>query len=215
VKSIPFFALPLIVLLGSTDVRAFGVVLHTGTVEWRWSLDPDADFSMWTVAPIVTSPPAQWTWNTGSSQWISVGQDGLLNGSPVPSNVPVYFGVEYFNRFDTRVSGTFWADDIVVDVILSGRSQGISSDPPPSSYAGFGTHLWTETPGRGNNFLVFKVLNTGGSQIGLATEAWALIPEPGTMSLMGVLVLGAAAIGRRRSRKHRQHAAYDAALRAL
>jgi hypothetical protein len=175
-------------------VQAASVPIHTGTAEWRWSLDANADFSTWTVASVVTSPPASWTNSTGSAQWISFSETGLPKLDP---NTPIFFGVEYSNPNNGAVVGKFWVDDAVVDVYLNGTAQGISFNPPPNSFQGTGTAFATATAPAGTSLLVFEVLNVNGFQTGLAVEAVA-VPEPATMGLMGGLVLGAAGIGLRR-----------------
>lgn len=87
------------------------------------------------------------------------------------------------------LSGKFWADNTVLDILLNGVS--ITLTAPGGTFNGVGTMFGTSDPTKfvtGTNTLTFKVRNlalNGGNPSGLRVSALVTaVPEPGTWLLM-------------------------------
>ena len=158
--------------------------------------------------PFINLSPPHWMANTGTSQWISPKQTYAVNSLGSPDGDYTYrvtFDLTGFIPGTAALSFQFAADDHVSDVLLNGVSTGINA-------AGFtswhGTYDLASGFVAGLNTLDFIVHNNapGGSltPTGLRVEFLSHeaeageIPEPATVGLLGLGLLGLSLYARRR-----------------
>lgn len=155
-----------------------------------------------------------WAADTTSSKWISpqsyYGNSSVTGGVDAVGNYTytTTFSLAGLNPATATISGTFYADDGVVQIDLNGGNTGVALQGPGHSNS-LVSQSFSISSGfvAGTNTLSFVVDNTartGSNPSGLMVEnftgtAATAVPEPAALGLMSLAVVGLAS--RRKSSK--------------
>ncbi len=181
-----------ITTLFSTGVDSAGNPLALGAADTHYTVNENAG----NLARVVNPPHPLYVPNDANSQWIWQQADGLPGS--VTRTFRTTFDLTGFNPNDVRING-FWAvDNNGLDILLNGASTGVSLlGSPFSNFTTLNPLSISSGFIVGVNTLEFVVQDLGPPGAFRAQLSAFSIPEPGTLALFGLGLLGAVFARRR------------------
>ena len=191
----------LITTLYNTGVDASGAVLPDGTVgDPHYALTSVPGGT--TVTRVITSaslfPIPPYIGDNTSSRWIGPNNDSDLNGPVGNYTFRTTFDLTGFDFTTASIAGGWATDNNGLDILINGASLGYTTSFTQFSL-GFSAFAVTSGFVAGVNTLDFVVFN-GGGPIGLRVEMTGTVPEPGSLALAALALVGLGLAARRRQR---------------
>jgi hypothetical protein len=187
-----------IVDLYNTGVTDAGTVQANGASALHYALtaSPDPIVGLRVATSDNGFPIPPWIGDNATSAWIGPVGDQALDGSVGSYTYLTTFTLNNVDPATAKISGQWSVDNRGLDILLNGRSLGITNDNAFTSFTPF-----TISSGfvSGLNTLEFVVLNESGPT-GLRVEMTGTagaVPEPATWAMM-VLGFGVVGAGMRR-----------------
>jgi len=192
------------VATADNSIDANWTVRYLGTVWPTTAATPAATPAYAVVTSWPVAPVGPWIGYDGISNWISpslVPSSGNVTSAPGYYAFTTSFTVSAGNLASYFIHGRFAVDNAVVYVMVNNNYTGISlaGEYNYAQWTSFDINNLSGWFAEGNNTLTFLVQNLSGSSsnpVGLRVE----IPEPGTLALVGLALVG---FGVARKRKQR------------
>jgi hypothetical protein len=194
---------------------ALGVAAHAAPPVFSTGVDDSGNLlPVGAVDPhyVITSVPAKalsahvsslhpsWVANTGSSQWINPTGDGMVYFDVGTYTYEMKFDLTGYDADTLAITGS-WASDNASSIYLNGAYTGFVSPSGPNNELGkMSSFALTDGFKDGMNTLRFDVENTGfqsGLHVHITSASAELVPEPGSVAILGA-VAGLTLLSRRR-----------------
>lgn len=191
----------LITTLYNTGVDASGAVLPDGTVgDPHYTLISVPGGT--TATRIITSasgfPIPPYIGDNTLSRWIGPNNDSDLNGPVGTYTFRTTFDLTGFDHTTASIAGGWSTDNNGLDILINGTSLGYTTSFTQFQ-TGFSAFAVNSGFVAGINTLDFVVFN-GGGPIGLRVQMTGTVPEPGSLALAALALLGLGVAARRRQR---------------
>lgn len=185
------------IVIFNTGEGTGGTALTVGQTDLHYSLiSAPATVPLTAIA---TFPNAAWVSNTSSADWISPGSSGNTSWPVGSYDYQTTFSLTGLNPSTAQLSGE-WTSDNNAYIELNGVSTGITTGS--SAYGSLNAFTITNGFKSGVNTLDFIVDNGGGPTGVFAevsgTATRSVVPEPSSVSLVGVAFLGLCGLFRRK-----------------
>ncbi|HEV2456643.1 MAG TPA: PEP-CTERM sorting domain-containing protein [Verrucomicrobiae bacterium] len=192
----------------STGVDDSGNLLSAGQTDPYWTISSSPLGAVSALA--VTSLDKNWVANTASSEWINA--NGMGQG-PAPAGLYIYtltFSLNGLAPSTAQITGE-WASDNSSEIFLNGINTGFSDTS--TGFKAFGPFSITNDFVAGENELQFYVTqdpdapggsgkgNPEGLQVNIFSATAEPVPEPTTLSLFALSMLGYISIKKRDYRR--------------
>lgn len=175
------------ITLFNTGVTADGSLASGSSVDPHWTLAGG-------TAYVNSSIPGNWLTNGPDSKWIGPAPDPYadLDYNTVNSEYQTTFDLTGLVPGSASITGRFSVDNELTNILINGIGTGqYSSDP--ESYAGWHDFSIQSDFTSGINTLTFLTHNDGGPagfRVEFLTATANPVPEPGTLGLFGLGLLG-------------------------
>lgn len=201
-------------LTATTATAATTVSVNTGVTN-NWLVSPDGLSNNYATAYIPGEVHPNWSGGSSNpfvdgAKWITQFNPGTLNVPESEAYFQTVFDIgNIVGVAELALSGNFWVDNEVVEVLLNGNVINGAG----GTFNGSGTAFGTTNAAffvNGANTLTFRIKNygpnlpegtTGSNPAGLRVSGvFSAVPEPGTWMLM-MLGIGAVGFSMRRRQK--------------
>jgi len=191
--------------LFNTGVDAFGTPLTNGSTELHYILTgvPSGPTSVRVATSANGFPIGPWIGDDSLSAWIGPNSDSSLDGPVGNYDYQTTFDLTGFDPLTASITGLWAMDNNSVDILINGLSISPAAGSGFSSYSAFAINSNFVS---GVNTLDFVISNAGGptglrvEMAGTADPTGASTPEPATMGILGLGLVGLGLLRRRRAR---------------
>lgn len=209
--SLVALALPATAAHAATTVDVSTGQGSTGTADPLWTYDNGSSEGQAFIPTSINTAwfsggaPAGQNGNNDGARWVTVTSNGNATQPAGIINYTAIFTMSQVAQL-ADLTGTFWADNRVVSILLNGVAIYTNANNVASQFSGAGTSLNLQNLNLagGSNTLQFVVENypgASGNPAGLRfAGVFSAVPEPGTWMLM-MLGLGAVGFSMRRRQK--------------